>query len=624
MRTSKPIGIARNAGLAYVYLLFLLVILFTMSMAFLVQAATRLDAVVLESDSAQLEYLAESAASHALWRLLNESFTPAPNIDLSVCLPADDAEEAMDGTMASGSDNNRLEFGTKKYVGVRFPGVAIPPGATITTAYVEFLSSNTTSETFTDLRVVGDDSDNALAFTTTAFNMTNRVKTSATVPWYISPNWVSGVRYKSPDLRTIIQEIVDRPGWASGNAVALMFESMDPAGGCKASALDGFPASDAARIHIEYGTPTSVDPNSYTMHSLGAGRYGYKIRWHTPTTFATVATIGVMGESVVQQSYVLYVLPDQPPVLLVVGDAATLTAGDSARKAMIEGWGYTVTPISDESPQSDFDDAAAGSDAIYVAQSVDAAQLSTKLRYSTAGLVLEKQMTEFGFAGSYLAKNGTQVDVVDNNHYITINFPTGLRTITSTPQPLSYLESGRAPGLNSLADVFNVGSIWGPGLSTIDVGGTLSGGGTASGRRVQLPWGGAAFSIASLNADGQQIMLRSLEWASGEDLVFVDQFVNNIAMSTRQQGKKYFGRATVHIKDANGNNVDGATVNGNWTGAVSEPDTGVTDFLGVVLIESSDVNGGGTYTFTVTDVIKPTFVYNPALKVETSESITAP
>ena len=47
--------------------------------------------------------------------------------------------------------------------------------------------------------------------------------------------------------------------------------------------------------------------NVYYMHSLGNGRYGYKVRRHTNTTFATVAVVGGVGDTVVHQSYVIYV-----------------------------------------------------------------------------------------------------------------------------------------------------------------------------------------------------------------------------------------------------------------------------------------------------------------------------
>jgi len=49
------------------------------------------------------------------------------------------------------------------------------------------------------------------------------------------------------------------------------------------------------------------EDDEYYMHSLSGGRYGYKVRRHTNTTFATVATVGAVGKNVVYQSYVLYI-----------------------------------------------------------------------------------------------------------------------------------------------------------------------------------------------------------------------------------------------------------------------------------------------------------------------------
>ncbi len=53
-------------------------------------------------------------------------------------------------------------------------------------------------------------------------------------------------------------------------------------------------------------TPES---DKYYMHSLGDGRYGYNVRMPTETTFATVATVGAMGDIATQQSYVQYIIP---------------------------------------------------------------------------------------------------------------------------------------------------------------------------------------------------------------------------------------------------------------------------------------------------------------------------
>lgn len=59
------------------------------------------------------------------------------------------------------------------------------------------------------------------------------------------------------------------------------------------------------RLFWEPGFP--ADESTYYMHDFGEGRYGYMVRRHTDETFATVATIAIVGKSVVEQSYVLYI-----------------------------------------------------------------------------------------------------------------------------------------------------------------------------------------------------------------------------------------------------------------------------------------------------------------------------
>ena len=61
------------------------------------------------------------------------------------------------------------------------------------------------------------------------------------------------------------------------------------------------------RLLNEPGFPASG--TVYYMHSLANGRYGYKVRKPTPTTFATVATVGAVDNMVTKQSYVQYLRP---------------------------------------------------------------------------------------------------------------------------------------------------------------------------------------------------------------------------------------------------------------------------------------------------------------------------
>jgi hypothetical protein len=70
--------------------------------------------------------------------------------------------------------------------------------------------------------------------------------------------------------------------------------------------------------------------------------------------------------------------------------------------------------------------------------------------------------------------------------------------------------------------------------------------------------------------------------------------------------------------------IEGATVYGDWSGSTTESQSGDTGPDGKVTLESSKVKNGGTFTFTVTNVVASGYTYNPALNVETSDSITAP
>ena len=205
---------------------------------------------------------------------------------------------------------------------------------------------------------------------------------------------------------------------------------------------------------------------------------------------------------------------NDPSLLFVVANATSLTSQEVAKKALIEGWGYPVTLISDEDSQAEFDAAVAANEVVYISLEVSEIDLGTKLRYATTGVVIEKITDNFGIAAYWQTKSRTDIDIIDNSHHITSPFSVGVLTCVTSLQPLTLINSGGAPDLTTLAQTFNVGSNWDPGLVVIDLGGELQGGGTAAGPRVQLPWGGTGFDINSLNADGQTIMQRAIEWAA--------------------------------------------------------------------------------------------------------------
>lgn len=99
--------------------------------------------------------------------------------------------------------------------------------------------------------------------------------------------------------------------------------------------------------------------------------------------------------------------------------------------------------------------------------------------------------------------------------------------------------------------------------------------------------------------------------------------VSAIDMSLKKTGANVNAFATVTIVDADNMPVSGATVSGYWTGVTSDTDTGVTDSSGQVKLKSNRVRKpvpGTTFTFTVDDVVKANWTYDPS--AVTSGSIT--
>jgi hypothetical protein len=277
-------------------------------------------------------------------------------------------------------------------------------------------------------------------------------------------------------------------------------------------------------------------------------------------------------------------------ILLVTPDAASLTAQDAAKKALIESWGYTVVPISASDTQANFDAAVATASAAYVSEEITSSNLGTKLRGATIGVVNAESAleNEFGFSSDYTTFTDSAIDITDNTHYITSPFSTGSLTITSSAQPFHYVSGTIASGLQVLAEqpATTNGT-----LVAIDTGGALFDSGTAAGRRVYLPWGGNAFDINSLNANGQLLMRKAIEWATtgagGAGAASELTSIITASPTSIDADGTSTSTITVILKDAGGNFLatGGDTVTLATTlGSLSA----VTD------------NGNGTYTATLT------------------------
>ncbi len=178
--------------------------------------------------------------------------------DITVTASSDNVEEVSSGSMYIGSSDLELVYdGSNQTVGMRFLGVDVPRGATMVNAHLPSQVDETTSMA-TALTIQGRAADNAPTFASSTGDISSRLRTTAAVSWSPAP-WTTvgeaGPDQRTPNIASVIQEIVSRPGWSSGNALAIIFTG---SGKRVAEAYDGIPAA-APLLHVVY-TSGGVPP----------------------------------------------------------------------------------------------------------------------------------------------------------------------------------------------------------------------------------------------------------------------------------------------------------------------------------------------------------------------------
>ena len=116
-----------------------------------------------------------------------------PTIDKRIAIGTDDVEQRSSGTMSMDSSDLELttDGSTVQTVGLRFVGIDIPAGAVILSAYIQFQTDEVTIGA-ASLTISGEDVGDANPFTTTAFDLSSRVRTDALVGWTPDPWSVIG------------------------------------------------------------------------------------------------------------------------------------------------------------------------------------------------------------------------------------------------------------------------------------------------------------------------------------------------------------------------------------------------------------------------------------------------
>ncbi len=172
------------------------------------------------------------------------------------------------------------------------------------------------------------------------------------------------------------------------------------------------------------------------------------------------------------------------------------------------------------------------------------------------------------------------------------------------------------------------------GSGSYDIDGTISDyswdlgdGNTASGARTDHTYGEAGtYTVVLTVTDNGGLT------ATDQAVVIVSEVPSNVLhvagveMSLKKAGINTAGTATVTVVDAAGQLVSGATVYGHWSGATTDMDSGTTNSMGQVTLQSDYVKkakSGTTFTFTIDRVELAGWSYDPGAS-ETSDSITVP
>lgn len=149
---------------------------------------------------------------------------------------SDDAEERVaGGAVDIGSSDLELVDekpnapASRQLVGIRFRGLNILPGSIIKRAWIQFECDEARPKAppAATLRIHAQAASDAPAVKAQPRDVSSRPRTQASVAWRPAPWTVvgqAGPNQRTPDLSAIVQEIVNRPDWAGGNAMVFIID----------------------------------------------------------------------------------------------------------------------------------------------------------------------------------------------------------------------------------------------------------------------------------------------------------------------------------------------------------------------------------------------------------------
>ncbi len=187
-------------------------------------------------------------------------------IEHSISQSSDDAEEDIDDETVEITstdlemtleDNIWPLSDDEQLIGLRFQSVNIPSNAIISEAYIQFTADGDDTDP-TTLMIYGENNINSKTFEETNTNISQRLKTSASVSWV--PNaWQDGdqgVDQQTPSLIPIINEIINQTNWKKGQPLTFLIEGTGKRQAFSYDAFDLFAPKLIVKFSVSESTST--------------------------------------------------------------------------------------------------------------------------------------------------------------------------------------------------------------------------------------------------------------------------------------------------------------------------------------------------------------------------------
>lgn len=143
----------------------------------------------------------------------------------AIATGSDDTEENLSsGSINTTSTDVEMPYdgSNNQLVGLRFRGLLIPRNATVTSAKLTFEVDENASGS-SSMYIQADANPTPSVLSSNRYNLSSRSRTSARVNWNNVASLPVNEKISTPDVSPIVQEIINKSAWSSGNDMVFLF-----------------------------------------------------------------------------------------------------------------------------------------------------------------------------------------------------------------------------------------------------------------------------------------------------------------------------------------------------------------------------------------------------------------